>query len=423
MPSYPCIDVSDDGTVHVVWNDGPFMDDDHWNVKYIAIDLPGTPPVASLVVSGYAGLIPYTVNFDASGSTDSDGNIIDHRWNFGDGASARGAVVSHTYTQKGKYTVLLSVIDNDLRVGTARAIIVASTGDPIALFDLSADTGMSPFFVTCDGSGSVDADGSIVSYDWNFGDGTTASGDIVTHSYQTGGTFTVSLTVTDNEGKTDMTTKTLLVFEKPRANFTVSSDFGIQPLEVIFNASASTDIDGNIVSYIWDFGDGLTGQGKTIVHTYSTPGNFLAILTVTDNDGYTGTATKKITASQVPAAPLNVAVEIIENKSFVYSEYINRVTWIENPQNVGAYTITTYRIYRKAKGAPVDQYVSVGESSADTPWYDDRHFTSIQDAENYDYAVTCIDNQGQESVISSTTGMGLLNNLLIKIKKRFKFQI
>ncbi len=423
MPGYPGLDVDDDGTVHVVWSDGPTGDDDHRNIKYSSIDLPGIPPVASLVVSGNAGLIPYTVNFDASGSTDSDGNIIDYRWDFGDGSSAKGAVVAHTYTEKGKYTVLLSVIDNDLRVGTERAIIVASTGDPIALIDLSADTGMAPFFVTCDGSGSVDADGSLVSYEWNFGDGPPASGEIVTHTYQTGGTFTVSLTVTDNEGKTDSTTKTLLVFEKPKANFSVSFDFGIPPLGVAFNASASSDPDGNIVSYVWDFGDGLTGKGQTIVHTYSTPGDFLAILTVTDNDGYTGTATNTITVSQLPAAPLNVAVEILENKSFVYLEYINRVAWVENPQNVGAFTITTYRIYRKAKGTSVDQYVSVGESNADTPWYDDRHFISIQDAENYDYAVSCIDNQGQESVISSTSGIGFLNNLLIKIKKRFKFLI
>ena len=421
MPGYPCLDVGDDGTVHVVWNEGPFLDDDHWNVKYTAIDLPGNPPAASLVASGSAGLIPFTVNFDASASTDSDGNIIDYRWVFGDGSSAKGAVVSHTYTQKGKYTVLLSVIDNDLRVGTAKSTIIASDGDPIALFDLSAETGMSPFFVTCDASGSVDADGTLVTYDWNFGDGTTATGVTVNHSYQAGGTFTVSLTVTDNDGKTDSTTKTLVVFEKPSASFSVSSDYGTQPLEVTLDASASADPDGEIVSYVWDFGDGLTGLGQTAVHTYSTLGEFLAILTVTDNDGYTGTSTKTVTVAEAPAAPLNVAVEILENKSFLRTEYINRVTWEENPLNVGTFTITTYKIYRKQKGTPVAQYASIGESSVNTLSYDDRQFTSNQDAKNYDYTVTCVDDQGKESAISSTTGIGFINTLLTKIKNRLNF--
>ncbi|MCJ7581349.1 MAG: PKD domain-containing protein [Candidatus Aminicenantes bacterium] len=419
MPGYPGVDVGEDGTVHVVYSDGE--SDAHRNIKYSAIALPGNPPAASLVVSSSGGLVPFTVNFDASGSTDSDGNIIDHRWDFGDGSSAKGAVVSHTYTQTGKYTVLLSVIDNDLRVGMAKTTIVASDGDPIALFELSANTGMAPFSVTCDASGSVDVDGSLVSYDWDFGDWTTGSGSVVTHSYETGGTFNVSLTVTDNEGKTDMTIKPILVFEKPKASFTVSSDFGKQPLKVTFDGSASTDSDGTIASYLWDFGNGLTGQGKTINHTYSTPGEFLSILTVIDNDGYTATATKTITVSQAPSAPLNVSVEILANKSLIHTEYINRVSWTENPQNTGAYTVTTYKIYRKAKGASVDLYASVGESNAAALWFDDRHFPSSQDAKNYDYAVTAIDNEGRESTLVNTTGMGFFNNLMTKIKRQLIF--
>lgn len=83
----------------------------------------------------------------------------------------------------------------------------------------------------------------------------------------------------------------------PVASFTRSPSFGECPLSVSFNASASRDSDGSIVSYGWTFGDGGSGTGVTTSHTYQNAGTYVAVLRVTDNDGSTDTATRTISVS------------------------------------------------------------------------------------------------------------------------------
>lgn len=401
-PGYPGLDVDNEGNVHVVWSDGPLFDDEHRNIFYTKVVLPGLPPEAVLNASPNMGLIPLKVTFDASGSSDPDGKIIDYRWDFGDGIKASGKTVTHVYNQRGKYTVTLNVIDDDMRVGTAKTVIAASEGEPFASFEASATTGMIPFTVMFDASSSSDVDGDIVSYHWDFGDGATSEGEIVTHTYESGGTFTATLTVTDNDGKTDSASMNLIVYQKPTAEFEATPTLGIAPLEVSLDASSSFDVDGNIVSYHWDFGDGITGQGQKVTHTYSTPGNFIVVLTLEDNDGYTGIATKLIQVLDKPLAPENVRVEIIPNKSLFYVDYINKITWEENPDNSGLFTVVQHRIYRKIQGETDAQFVQVGEVDGNTFQYEDRKFSSSQEAARYVYVVTAVDDKGNESPYSQS---------------------
>jgi PKD repeat protein len=93
--------------------------------------------------------------------------------------------------------------------------------------------------------------------------------------------------------------------EEPVASFTASPTSGVTPLTVTFDASGSYDPDGNIASYDWDFGDGVTGVGAITTHVYATIGTYEARLTVTDNDGLTGSATESIrviSPNEVPHA-------------------------------------------------------------------------------------------------------------------------
>lgn len=83
----------------------------------------------------------------------------------------------------------------------------------------------------------------------------------------------------------------------PVASFTCNPPSGGVPLSVSFNASGSYDPDGNIVSYQWSFGDGSSGSGAEITHTYQNAGSFVAKLTVTDNQGARDTSSKTITVS------------------------------------------------------------------------------------------------------------------------------
>jgi len=138
-----------------------------------------------------------------------------------------------------------------------------------------------------------------------FKDGNTGNGQTINHTFSSIGNYNVKLTVTDDKGATDTTTKNITITEtlsnqSPTASFTANPTSGIAPLEVSFNASSSSDSDGTIISYAWDFKDGNTGNGQTINHTFSSTGSYNVGLTITDNEGATDSATKTITVTTAP---------------------------------------------------------------------------------------------------------------------------
>jgi len=158
-------------------------------------------PVAVASAPDYApGYAPLYVGFDGTGSSDADGSIVAWNWNFGDGTSANGELVNHTYNAPGSYTVTLTVADNHgLTANTSLAITVLNQA-PVAVANADKTSGDAPLLVTFSSSGSSDPDGSSVSYAWNFGDGGTATTANPSHTYSTAGNFTATLTVTDNKG-------------------------------------------------------------------------------------------------------------------------------------------------------------------------------------------------------------------------------
>ncbi|NMB76862.1 MAG: PKD domain-containing protein [Myxococcales bacterium] len=137
------------------------------------------------------------------------------------------------------------------------------------------------------GSGSYDPDGTIVSYAWEFGDGNNGSGLDVTHTYATAGTYTLTLTVTDNGGLTGIDRATIHVNTRPVARGGPDKVAEINET-VYFDGSASSDVDGTVVAWSWDFGDGQNASGAQVNHRYGASGNFTVTLTVTDDDGATG---------------------------------------------------------------------------------------------------------------------------------------
>ena len=163
----------------------------------------------------YSGVAGKPVQFDASGTTDPDGDILTYLWDFGDGTPppfpSQDPTATHVYAAHGNYTAMLSVTDgvNDpVLVGLSVEILdqqppVVDPGGPYS--------GVAGEPVQFDGSGSLDPDGTIISYDWDFGDGNTGTGISTTHIYAAVGIYTVTLTVTDDDGATDTATTTATI--------------------------------------------------------------------------------------------------------------------------------------------------------------------------------------------------------------------
>jgi len=241
------------------------------------------------------GEAPLPVTFDASSST---GNIIKYEWMFGDGAAGSGSSLIHTFAAAGSYDVTLKVTD-DLGATDQETITVTVTSPamsntpPTAVISSSAAVGNVPLQVQFDGSSSTDSDGTVISYQWDLGDGGTATGAQVTHTYNSAGTFTAKLTVTDDGGLTNSVTTPVLVSEPPPgdanilpvAAISASSNKGLAPFSVLLDAKGSADPDGKITGYSWNFGDGSTGTGLAVKHTYPVTGIYVITLKATDNTG------------------------------------------------------------------------------------------------------------------------------------------
>jgi PKD repeat protein len=249
------------------------------------------PPAASLAYS----CANRTCNFDGSASFDSDGTIASYLWTFGDGATATGAIASHTYAL-GSYTFTLTVTDNAGATNSLSVTMTIANTPPTPSFTFTCTARTCSFNATA----SSDGDGTIVSYAWTFGDGTSGSGATTSHTYASVGIAPVTLTVTDNSSASAILTKTVTITNAPPA---ASFSFSCNGLTCNFNGSASSDSDGTIASYSWNFGDGATAMASTASHAYASSGNFTVTLTVTDNDGATGSASHVVA---VPQAEVHV---------------------------------------------------------------------------------------------------------------------
>lgn len=166
---------------------------------------------------------------------------------------------------------------------------------PRGTFTISPPNPASGQNILFDASEVQDPDLDIItSYSWNFGDGQFASGRTTSHTYQSHGTYTVTLKALDSRGLAGRISQSLSVAIPPLAvTPTANPDRGEPPLTVVFGA----DISGGLPSYIayWDFGDGQFSTSLTASHTYTGCGSYTAVLTVDDSAFHRQTETIQIT--------------------------------------------------------------------------------------------------------------------------------
>jgi len=170
---------------------------------------------------------------------------------------------------------------------------------PRAEFTATPQYDYPPLEVTLDAGASSSPNGAIVSYDWDFGDGETDSGVSVTHTYAEKGVYQITLVVTDSAGKTGARTRSVEALNRvPVASFEVDKYWvgDDQPIE--FDASDSYDPDGEIVQYVWSFGDGSSGEGMVVEHEYGLLNGKswqpTVTLTVIDENGGSNSTTRKV---------------------------------------------------------------------------------------------------------------------------------
>lgn len=165
-----------------------------------------------------------------------------------------------------------------------------------AILSISSATPIVGETLNFDGSESFSTEGTVTNYTWDFGDGSTGSGQLVQHAFDKIGTFNVKLIVTDDKGLSGRLTKTVTVYTKdPIVRFYYSPDRSKSNEVITFNASPSFDPGGSIIKYTWDFGDGSKGKGSIVEHVYASAGKYQATLRVTDRDRNTVSMTRLIT--------------------------------------------------------------------------------------------------------------------------------
>ncbi|MEL7161404.1 MAG: PKD domain-containing protein, partial [Bacteroidota bacterium] len=218
-------------------------------------------------------------------------------------------------------TLTVEVSDGEATDAATITINVLDVNEaPTAVAEATPTTGAAPLLVSFAGTSSTDPEENVLTYSWAIpGETDPLTGVTVDYTFPTAGTFAVTLTVTDGEFD-DTETISIVVTETPNeapmAAFTADPLTGDAPLTVSFDASGSTDSDGTITAYNWDFGDGETGSGVMPSHDFLAVGEYTVNLTVIDDDGVTSAeVTETITVTEAPNTP-----PVVENQNFDFNE-------------------------------------------------------------------------------------------------------
>ncbi len=223
-------------------------------------------------------------------------------WDPGDGAGAStgGDTFTHSYADEGSYSLEVVITDSDGGSSTDSMVVTVANHAPI-LSDLIAPNGGEgqnlTFSVTVEDPGTNDS----VSYQWDFGDGSSATGSAnVQHAYADNGSYTVTFTASDDDGATTSASAVIVVSNlAPVIDSTAVPTSGDEGESIVLSATAS-DVPSDSVSYTWDFGDGSPQQvGSPISYTWLDEGSYTVTVIASDDDGDASSATAPITINNL----------------------------------------------------------------------------------------------------------------------------
>ncbi|MBC7129041.1 MAG: PKD domain-containing protein [Thermoplasmatales archaeon] len=269
--------------------------------KCSAAFIPNEKPIAKFY---FYPSLPFSFEnimfFDSSYDENGDNDIVSWLWNFGDGSTSNERNPNHNYTIPGNYTITLTVKDKSNETGIFSLNISIKNVPPCADFSFK-ENAKSYEVIEFNASNSYDLDGSIVNYTWSFGDGGVAYENISHHKYIKPGIYKVKLVIIDNNGsKKELEKEIEITNREPSADFIFSPE-EVAPGEEVSFTDLSTDMDGEIISYIWKFGDGNVSYEKNPMHVYEKPGEYEVTLILKDDCGASSTITKTITVKKKEA--------------------------------------------------------------------------------------------------------------------------
>lgn len=320
------------------------------------------PPVARINIFGSDGTAGFTtgeaVKFDAKNSSDSDGQIVGYTWDIFGIADHNNTFVTYTHTFKsgGNYTISLEVTDDDGKTdAVTRTIYVNESNEPpIAAINISPDNPIVGESITFNASESTDPDTNLQSYEWDWtSDGIyDDTGKTASHTYNDAGNKTATLKICDPDFCVELN-RTIHVAdldtnrnEPPQPQFTYSPSNPGREETITFNASTSTDPDGTIETYQWDFdNDGdYEKSGIEATWNYSTNGTRAVRLKTTDNRSTTNSTYQSVTVgSGEPTAPQNAPPSAAFNYSPTNPNPGQRVTLNASASSDPDGTIAKYK--------------------------------------------------------------------------------
>lgn len=279
---------------------------------------------------------------------------------------------------------------------------------PVAVLSAKPNAGFLPSLkVMLDGSASYDSDGTVVQWNWNLGDGSTASGPSLEHIYYGVGKRSIHLTVTDNNGMRGNATERIAIFDPAE----IHADTSLNHYPLVLRArgvetatltvSLSDILGENLSEYQFEvvFSPN-SGQMVGNVSYSSENGLYTQIL----KSGSYGPDSIQIFIGGIlftsipvmyewPLPPVNISVKDIIDRSLFRGEYFKQITWSHNPEQY--YKITKYRIYRSTDGS---SWSVAGETDGNKTEYLDGGFKNNP---AYQYKITAIDTENYESDLSN----------------------
>lgn len=281
----------------------------NWTASRLNVVYSGnnTPPVPVISAPENFETFPVnsTVSFDSGGSYDPDGSIVSWLWGFQvqyddygyNTTMSTNPNCSYTFTREGFYQVRLEVTDDHGKMRRAEMILDIWGEEPLRTANISFPTHDSALYageeVQFFANGTDDGGQRSIDLEWDFGDGSPVysgnwwegSGPAARHAYSLPGEYTVALTARYIDGKTASATRGIRVLSRPAMNATITAPAGGQRFlvneSVTFMAEAHPDTGSPNLSFMWDFGDGATGDGPAVSHAYSNAGNYSVRLVVT----------------------------------------------------------------------------------------------------------------------------------------------